>query len=170
MKRELREVRNRWVHSFREEMHGRDRLAVYYTCSSSSEAHIQNTFPSNPPCRQIRQLNQVLANNWERKWNVPHLGWPEEKIICHSWVSMFFPFFAGVIQISTMTLGAIGWKWQSPRMKTVWLPQSPPESVPASCQDIHFGYVRNKLLLFCFIALLVLLKQLVLSQQIQVRA
>lgn len=66
-------MRNRWVHSFREEMHGRERLAVYYTCFSSSEAHIQNTFPSNAPCRQIRQPNQVLANNWERKLNVPHL-------------------------------------------------------------------------------------------------
>lgn len=161
-------MRNRLGQSFRKEMHGRDRLAVYYTCSASSKAHIQTTFPSNPPCRQTWQSYHGLANNWERKWNVPHGGWPAKT--CHSCVSTVFPFLTGVIQIHTMSLGATGWKWQSPRMKTTWFPQSPPKWEPFSSQDTHFGHVRNKRLLVWFIALLVSLKHLVLPQLIQVRA
>lgn len=84
--------------------------------SSPFYTHIQTTFPSNLSLQSdVAVLSRI---SWQKgKESATCHIWDWLVKTCHSRISTALPFLASVIQISTMTLGAIAWKRQRHRKK-----------------------------------------------------
>lgn len=130
---------------FREEIRGRDGLAVHQTCFIFFLGKHLDHLPSNPPCSQMWPHYQVLANGkGKKKKPESHLGLAN--ITSHSWASTCFSFKANMIQISAVTLEPCV---ENDRvLKCQVVGSLKPEREVSTNQVTHLGHVRNNF--YCF--------------------